>query len=312
GASDSAIAQPSTYAAPFLLQPIDARVVGHGEATVADSTLGTAAMWWNPAGMARMRKREFAVHYWQNFLSNNLMLAYAVPSKALGTIGASAYVIDYGTQDVTLDDAVTIGTLTNRIYLLSASYASPVGKRFNFGLTAKNIRVRVVCNGCTAEQKDIIGNTSAIDFGAQYLVPTSLPISIGASVRNLGPRLQAKDAPQADPIPLVAQAGVQTRLPIAAFEKNKTVLDVMGDVFVSPAYKSPSIRVGADLTYQDLYSLRAGYKRLSAVDGSEGGLTVGLGLKYNSLQVDLARRFDSSSGVGEAGAPTYVSLRFVF
>lgn len=305
--------QINHFAAPVLLQPTDARVVGHGEAAVGDTTLGTGAMWWNPAGMARMRKREFAVHYWQNFLSNNLMLAYAVPSKALGTIGVYAYVVDYGTQGVTFgDDPTVVGSLTNRNYVLSASYASPVGKRFSFGLTAKNVRVRIVCNGCLADTPDIIGNTSAVDFGAQYILPTKLPFTFGASVRNLGPRLQYKDAAQADPLPRVVQAGVQTKLPIAGLEKNKTVLEMMGDVLLSPAYKSPSIRVGADLTYQDLYTLRAGYKQLSAVDGGESGLTVGLGLKYNSLRVDLARRFDSSSGIGEAGAPTYVSLRFVF
>ncbi|MEO7361833.1 MAG: PorV/PorQ family protein [Gemmatimonadaceae bacterium] len=311
-AAQSAQAQVNTFAAPLLLQPIGARTVGQGEATVADSSLGTEAMWWNPAGLARMRKREFAVHFSQNFAANNLMLAFAAPSKALGTLGATAYLVDYGTQDVTLDTPGAVGTLTNRVYVVSASYASPVGKRFSFGLTAKNVRVRVICNGCDATGKDLVGNTSGVDFGAQYVMPTTLPLTIGASVRNLGPRLQYKDAAQADPLPRVVQAGMHTTLPIAALAKNNTTLSLMGDVFISPAYQSPSIRVGTDLTYRDLYTIRAGYKQLSKTDGSEGGLTVGFGLKYNSIQVDLARRFDSSSGIGEAGAPTYVSLRFKF
>lgn len=241
------------------------------------------------------------------------MVAFAAPSRALGTIGASAYLVDYGSLGVTgeLDPSV-IGGLTNRNYVLSASYASPVGKRFSFGVTAKNVRVRIICNNCPANIKNDIGNTSAVDFGAQYVLPTALPFTVGASVRNLGPSLQSKDAAQADPLPRVVQAGVNTTLPIKALEKSSTVLRMMGDVFISPAYAAPSVRVGADLSYKDLYSIRAGYKYLGKDDGTEKGLTVGVGLKYNSIQVDLARRFDSTAGIDESSAPTFVTLRFKF
>lgn len=309
--ADVARAQVKTFAAPFLVQPLGAVAVGRGETTVADSTLGTEAMWWNPAGLARMRKREFAVHYSQTLFSNNLTLAYASPSSALGTIAVLGHIVNYGDIPNTEGGSGTeTGISTNRYYVLIASYATPVGKRLSFGLSAKNIRKSFVeCSGC---ENNEVGNTSAIDFGAQYIVPAKFPVSLGASVRNLGPKLQIRDAPQADPLPRVIQAGVQAKLPIAALEMNKTALQVMSDVFLSPAYTSPSIRFGADLTYHELYSLRAGYKYLSATDGNEGGFTVGVGLKYNTLQVNLARRFDSSSNSGEVGAPTYVSLRFVF
>lgn len=309
-AGNSAHAQVNEFAAPFLLQPLGAVAVGRGETTVADSTLGTESMWWNPAGLARMRKREFAVHYSQTLFSNNLTLAYASPSSALGTIAVLGHMVDYGDIPTTEGSGAETGISTNRYYVLIASYATPVGKRLSFGLSAKNIRKSFVqCSGCESNQT---GNTSAIDIGAQYILPAKFPVSLGASVRNLGPKLQTKDELQADPLPRVIQAGVQAKLPIAALETNKTVLQVMSDVFLSPAYTSPSIRFGGDLTYHELYSLRAGYKYLSATDGNEGGFTVGVGLKYNSLQVNLARRFDSSPNSGEVGAPTYVSLRFVF
>lgn len=309
-ATNFAQAQVNTYGAPLVLQPVGARVVGHGEAAVADSTLGTDALWWNPAGMARLRKRELAFHFSRTLFSDNLMVAFASPSTALGTIAVSGYFANFGDIPTTDGPDVETGLSTNHYYVLTAAYATPVGKRLSFGLSAKNIRQSfIICSGCVTNK---IGNTSAIDLGAQYIVPTKFPLSLGASVRNLGPALQTSDAPQADPLPRVIQVGLQTRLPLAALEKNKTALEVMSDVFLTPAYTAPSIRVGAELTYRDLYSLRGGYKYLSALDGNEGGLTVGVGLKYNSLHVDLARRFDSSSGIGESGTPTYVSLRFVF
>ena len=110
----------------------------------------------------------------------------------------------------------------------------------------------------------------------------------------------------------VVQVGVQAQMPLAALAKNVATLDLRADVFTSPAYTSPSYRVGADLSYKDQYTIRAGYKHVGPNDGVEGGLTAGVGLKYNSVQFDIARRFDSSSGLGESGAPTFVSLRYVW
>lgn len=310
--SITATAQAKNFAAGFLLQPVGARSVGHGEAASGDTTLGTEALWWNPAAMARMRKREFAVHHAQTFLATTDMLGIAYPSKALGTIAASAVLVDYGDTPATDSVGNEIGLSSNKFWVLSAGYASPVGKRFSAGITAKRIMLRFICSGCLTTQENRIGNTYALDVGAQYILPTKTPVVLGASLRNVGSDLQAKDAAQADPLPQVLQVGLQSKLPIAALAKNMTTLDVRGDLLISPAYNSPSIRVGADLAYKDQYALRVGYKRLGANDGVEGGLTAGVGLKAGPVQFDIARRFDSSSSLGESTAPTYFSLRYMW
>lgn len=232
----SAHAQSDNFAAPFLLQPMGARTVGHGEAAAADTTLGTEALWWNPAAMARMRKREFAVHHAQTFGVTTDMLAFAYPSSALGTIAASAMIVNYGQSQGADSVGNPLGTINSQFYLLSAAYASPIGKRFSAGLTAKSVFMRFVCSGCEATYRNQIGNTYAIDLGAQYKLPVSFPTTIGGSIRNLGPRLQAIDYEQADPLPRVIQVGVQSKLPIAALEKNNVALDVRGDVMSSPAF----------------------------------------------------------------------------
>jgi len=311
-----AAAQKDNFTAGFLVQPIGARSVGHGEAGVADTTLGTEGLWWNPAGMARMRKREFGVHHAQTFQGNTDFLGVAYPSKALGTIAASVFLVNLGDQERTDSVGNTIGQLTNRYYVLSAGYATPVGRRFSAGLTAKRVLVRFLCSGCLQSDLNVntIGSANALDLGAQYILSFKSPIVIGASVRNIGQDLQTKDAAQADPLPRVIQVGVQGQVPLAVLKKNMATLDVRADVFTSPAYVTPSIRVGADLSYKDLYTIRAGYKHIGPNDGTEGGLTAGVGLKYNSVQFDLARRFDATanSGLGESGAPTYISLRYVW
>ncbi|MGV3708186.1 MAG: PorV/PorQ family protein [Gemmatimonas sp.] len=306
-------AQKDNYAPLFLLQPAGARTVGHGEAATADTAMGTEGLWWNPASMARMRKREFAIHHAQAFSpQSGDILSFAYPSKALGTVAASFMLVNYGDGLRTDSVGNTTGDLTNRYYVLSAGYATPIGSRFSFGITGKRIMMRFLCSGECGNYPNRIGNTSALDFGAQFRAPVKFPLVFGASVRNLGPNLQAKDEAQADPIPRVIQVGAQAQVPIEALAKNDAALDVRGDVLTSPALNSPSFRAGADLTYKGLYAIRVGYKRMGALDGLEGGLTAGFGLRYNSMQLDVARRFDSSANLGESSSPTYVTLRFVF
>ena len=310
--TSNADAQNTNFAAGFLLQPIGARTVGHGEAAVADTTLGTEGLWWNPAAMARMRQRELGVHHSQIFLATADMIGLAYPSKALGTIAASVFLVNYGDTEATDSTGNVIGLSSNRYYVLSAGYATPVGKRFSAGITAKRIMLRFICSGCLTTQPNRVGSTNALDVGAQYILPFKTPIVLGAAVRNLGQHLQAKDAAQADPLPRVVQVGLQGKVPIEALAKSMTTLDLRADLLVSPAYNSPSMRVGADLSYKDQYTLRVGYKQLGANDGVEGGLTAGVGLKAGPVQFDIARRFDATSSLGESTAPTYFSLRYVF
>jgi hypothetical protein len=47
----------------------------------------------------------------------------------------------------------------------------------------------------------------AVDFGAQFDLPTPTPVTVGASVLNYGTRVQFKDAYQSDPLPRKFHAG---------------------------------------------------------------------------------------------------------
>jgi hypothetical protein len=293
----------------FLLVPFGARAVGQGESVAADTTLGTEGMWWNAATLARLAKRELAIHHSQTVIATSDMVTYAVPSKVLGTIAASAYLVNYGDQQAT--DAQTgapVGTITNRNYQLALSYATPVGKRLSAGLTYKFIMLRFQCSGVCGAIPVISGSTSALDLGAQYVLPTAHPIVVGASVRNLGPALQVKDAEQADPLPRVIQLGARTRIPVQSLERAKASLDVSADVLSASALRGAAGGVGLSLGYLDQAFLRAGYK---VQRGQGAGPSVGFGFQRGGFGVDIARRFDAlSSQLGEP--PTYVSLRARF
>jgi hypothetical protein len=293
----------------FLLVPFGAHAVGQGEAVVADSSLGTEAMWWNAAALARMGKREIAVHHSQTLIATSDMLTMAVPSRVLGTVAASAYLVNYGDQAATDPiNGTEIGTITNRNYQLALSYATPVGKRLSAGVTYKFIMLRFQCTGICGNVPVISGSTSALDLGVQYVLPTTLPITLGASVRNLGPGLQVKDAEQADPLPRVLQFGGKARLPISSLRETGASLDLTLDVQSAAALNGAAGGLGLILGYREVAYLRGGYK---LQPGDAKGASIGFGFERGGFALDLARRFDTASAqLGEP--PTYISLRARF
>ena len=236
------------------------------------------------------------------------MLTVAVPSKVIGTLALGAYIVDYGDQQATGENGEPIGVITDRNYLLALSYGTPVGKRLGVGVTYKFLTMRRVCSGACGNTAAISGSSSAIDIGAQYALPTSLPVSLGFSIRNLGPKLQVKDQAQADPLPKAVQMGVMTRLPIAQLKEAGGSIDVSFDVLSADALNGTNVGLGVSAGYQDQYFFRAGYKKQS---GEGSGPSIGLGFQRGAFGFDLSRRFDQlSEQFGEP--PTYITLRARF
>ena len=302
----SAAAQES--GALFLVMPLGARAVGQGDAVVADTTMGTEAMWWNPALLARLPKREIAVHHSTSLYSNNDMVAFALPSKVLGTLAVSGMIADYGTTAATdINGFPTGGQVGAYNYQLAASYGSPIGRRLSAGVTYKYLVFRKACSGsCGDNIENFSGKSSAVDVGMHYALPTTLPISVGASLRNFGPGLQVRDAEQADPLPRTVQVGTRIALPLAALARNNASLEASADVFHADGQMSSG--VGLTLGYRQLAFLHGGYRKLESLGG---GPSIGFGFRQGAFGLDVSRRFEPFSS-GVAAPPTYVMVRARF
>ena len=294
----------------FLMLPMGARAVGQGEAAVADSLLGTEGLWWNPAGAARGGKREITVHHSKTLSATSDMIAFMIPSRLIGTGSGAFYLVNYGDLPVTGPDGsgTQLGTVSTHNYLAALSYASAVGSRFSAGLTYKFLMLRFACSGLCGETPVISGSTSAVDVGGQYRLPAPIPVVIGASIRNLGPPMQVKDNPQADPLPRVLQLGGRARIPMDFLTRYESSLDVMLDYKAAAVFDGAAGSVGAVLGYREQFFLRTGYNR---EPGGGSGPSLGFGATRGDVSVDLGMRFDEfSSQTGEI--PTYVSVRVRF
>src|SRR5213082_4285661 len=81
----------------FLLLPTGAQAVGMGQAMVAAKP-GSEGIWWNPASIAGLDKRELAIHHSKTVAGVGDALSFVVPTKTLGSIALSLNILNIGEQ----------------------------------------------------------------------------------------------------------------------------------------------------------------------------------------------------------------------
>lgn len=299
--------QGSTDGALFLLLPVGAQTVGMAQASVAER-LGSEAIWSNPAGIARLEKKEAAIHHSETIAARGDVVSVVVPRKHLGAFGVSVNLLDFGNQQITDAGGTPIGLVLPRNILFAGTFGAEVGKYLSVGMSYKRLQYRVDCSGQCAGVTTFKATASAVDFGMQYDVPGTTPVRLGAAVRNIGTKLQVNDSEQADPLPTRIEVGASWELPFVKKYVSDVVVRVAGDVVATESADDPSARIGADLIYNKTVHLRGGY---IANDTDGASAAVGFGLGTGRLVFDIARTFGGLSE--DAGkTPTYISLRFLF
>jgi hypothetical protein len=298
----------SVEGAVFLLRPVGARAVGIGQAVVARRD-GSEAIWWNPAALADLTRREIAIHHSQDFFATGDAVVLIIPSQLLGVLGITADIQDYGEQENTVGPEPPTGTILSRSFVLSATYATTIGSRVRSGVGFKVVQLRFDCTG-PCDLPTSVAQTVALDAGMQVDLGRTRRFTFGASVRNLGVPLQVEDRPQADPLPSRLQLGVAYRYPLPARYADDADLRLSADLFDELEFGSPLPRLGAEFIWQERAFLRGGY----VFEGSRseaGGPSLGLGLVSGNVSIDIARVFTGFSA--DAGqAPTFLSLRLQF
>jgi len=300
-------AQSSSDGALFLLLPVGAQTVGMAQAAVAER-LGSEAVWSNPSGIARLPKREVAIHHSETIAARGDVVTLLAPIKHVGAFAVSVNLLDFGNQQITDPGGTPIGLVLPRNILFAGTFGAAVGKRMSLGMSYKRLQYRVDCSGQCANVSTFTATSSAVDFGGQYDVPGDSTIRLGASVRNIGTKLQVNDREQADPLPTRIEVGVSWKLAFIAKYVSDIDVRVAGDVIATKSVDDPSARIGTDITYQKTVHLRGGY---IANDTDGANASIGFGLGTGRLLFDIARTFGGLSE--DAGkTPTYISLRFLF
>jgi hypothetical protein len=299
--------QGSSDGALFLLLPIGAETVGMAQATVAER-LGSESVWANPAAIRRDNKREIAVHHSETIAARGDVVTVLVPSGYLGAFALSVNLLDFGNQQITDSEGTPIGLVLPRNVMFAGTFGTSLGRGLSVGMTYKRLQYRVDCSGQCANVSTFSASSSAVDFGAQYDVPADTTVRLGATIRNLGSKLQLNDRETPAPLPTRIEVGLSYKLAFIAKYVSDIEARISGDIIATETADHPSARIGADVAHQKTVHLRGGWIA-NDTDGADAA--VGFGLSTGRLVFDIARTFGGLSE--DAGkTPTYVSLKFSF
>ena len=283
------VTKAGTTAASFLNIDAGVRGVGMGSAfvSVADDI---SSMYWNPAGLARMKQGEatFSNTRWIADIAYNYA-GVAVPLGQFGTLGANAafLTMDDMLRTTVSDPEGTGETFSAGSYAFGLTYARNLTDRFSIGFNFKYVQERIWHTSATGMAVDIgtlfdtqfqgmkigmaISNygTKMRMSGRDLLVQTDVDPSIAGNNPSINANLQTDKYD----MPLLFRVGVSVDVLKGLYDSNLIVaVDAL-----HPNDDVESVNAGLEYTYHRMVSLRAGYKSLFARD-SEEGLSFGGGL----------------------------------
>lgn len=268
--------------ASYLDVGVGARGLAMGGAYTALADDAHSA-YWNPAGLARLEKREVAAsHSELGDSTRHDFLAYAHPVKGVVLAGALTY-LNQGR--IAGRDAA--GRPTGSYDASDAAVAFAAGRKTDLvdvGASVKFLRSHIA----SSEAQGL-----ALDLGLKRELPAgSGKVVLGAALRNVGPGLKYDD--QRNDLPLRAAFGAAYRF-------------AAGHAFAAELQNGPrgagtEVGAGGELKAHEGVFLRLGYTTKSGSVAGSGfdaarGLTLGLGLRKDRFGLDYA-----AQAAGELGS----------
>ncbi|MCL6097251.1 MAG: type IX secretion system outer membrane channel protein PorV [Bacteroidetes bacterium] len=224
---DNIKAQTETTAVPFLLLAPDSRSGGLGESGsgLADNS---AAIFWNPAGIAFLSGSEFSFTHsnWLPQFHLDLFYDYATYRQYIddlnGSVTASITYMNFGEFVRTASNSPDpIGTFRSFDAALTLGYAAKISQNWGFGFNFRLIHSRLSDKPTEYEQGSGVATSVSFDVAAMWR-PEHLDVpllgdvgndfSLGINLSNIGPKITYIDQAQADPIPTNLRVGLAARI----------------------------------------------------------------------------------------------------
>ncbi len=234
---------------------------------------------WNPAGLSSMKAREIGATHAEWLLDTKYdFIGLGLPMKNVA-LGFGIVRLDHGNFEGRGVNRQSMGSFDAYDQALSIA----AGGKLKNGLQ--------VGGGIKYFQSQIGGDKAssfAVDLGLIGKL-RRLPVSLGLSLRNLGPGM--KFISQRDPLPLSVTAGFACHM----IQGLNIALDVKRMVYD----KTTNVSLGMEYSVFPALTLRSGY--LSSI--SDSGLGAGIGLNVLGTQFDYA-----VTPFGELGSAHRVSF----
>jgi len=215
-------------AVPFLLLAPDSRAGGIGEsgAGLADNS---AAVFWNPAGIAFLNGSEFSIthsNWLPQFNLGDLFYDYATYRQYIeslnGSFTCSVTYMNFGEFARTGSNSPEVlGTFRSFDAALTLGFATKLSNDWGLGFNFRLIHSRLADKPTEAEQGKGVATSVSFDIATMWRPEhLNLPFigdlgnqfSLGINLSNLCPKIYYIDQAQADPIPTNLRIGMAARV----------------------------------------------------------------------------------------------------
>ncbi|MFN5422022.1 MAG: type IX secretion system outer membrane channel protein PorV [bacterium] len=242
-----------------------------------------------------------------------------------------------------------LNTFRPREFAFDAGYSRKLSDVFSLGVAIRYINSNLAGGQAVNGVSYKAGNAVSGDIGVYYTPQTEdgSGFSFGAAVTNLGSKISyTSDATQKDFIPANGTIGAVYTYVSNEVNKLSFGIDVhkllvptppgLGDSLGLVNYRSKGVvgswfssltdapggikeelkefyfSAGAEYTYNDQFSVRAGYFYENPDKGNRQFLSMGAGFKYNALGINLSYLIPSGSGVNRNPLSNTIRFSLVF
>jgi hypothetical protein len=310
-------------AVPFLTVSPDSRSGAMGDAGVALSP-DVNATYWNPSKLAFIEdKTSLSLSYspWLRHLLPDVSLAYLSFAKKLddrNAFGASLRYFNLGTIELFDQNQTAQGTYQPNEFSIDGSYARKFGENLSLGLSLRYIHSNL-SNGAFVQGQQIkAANALAADVSLYYKSKgeqfgKDALFAFGVNISNIGSKIGYTDGGQKYPLPTNLKIGASDTWNLDEYNQLTLALDlnkllvptvttgtdqsVVSGIFgsfsdapggFSEELQEVSLSPAVEYWYNKQFAIRAGYFYENPNKGNRQYLTLGAGLKYNSLVFDFS------------------------
>lgn len=266
--SYAASSKIGTTAVQFLKLGIGAENAAMGNIGVSNTQNGNA-IYWNPANIENLTKKEFSFSHTIWFEDINYeWLSFVLPTAQAGNFGIAAQYVSYGSIDKVDISGTKNGSFSPTDLAIYLSYSNHY-KNFMFGGNLKYINTTIE-NSASA---------FALDFGTTYQIDSKT--SLGFAFSNLGTKIKFNN--EEEELPLIFKIG----------GSHNIIDNLLLAVDLSfPNDNDLYINFGGQylILLGDMFDLklRAGYDGRNKDIPGFNWLNFGFGIGFNDLSFDYA------------------------
>ncbi len=236
-----------TYDGQFLKIPIGARATGMGAAFVAVAD-DASAVYWNPAGVARLQGNIISVNHinWPadvNLTQGAYVFSLGFLPGMLAFHARSLYVGSMARTTVYKPDGD--GTYFDAGYTaFGVTYARSLTDKFSVGVSANLVH---------AGLDNLSANALSFDVGTLYDTGFR-SLKIGMEIQNMGSELSYIDKSKASKLPILFRVGASMNMLQSLDHKILTTAE-----FSHPPDNNERLNAGLEYGFKDFFFLRGGY-----------------------------------------------------